>query len=847
MSLPEDPLAKYKVAKSESVEEQPTATEEASNDPLAKYKKASGPQSKRQRDYGLEEMKKAGVEPRPQDIARARARYQLGESARGGLSGATLGTSEFVPFLKPEGTGASVAGEVVGSAAVPLGLVVKGAKYIASPLYKLATKSPLAKKSLDAFTHLTSIGATGAASGAIHEATEGDELKAPSISTALEHGATWVALDAALQGLGWAGRFTKGLIRQARKQGKTPEQMLNLTLEQAGSGGTPEEIAKRALDVVEKNKTIGDVAQRNIDKKIGETTDYLKTKKIDPKDFTKLQNTQPEPYLPGEFDFVPQQTAENIVDSELESSIEKIGERAPTERELGVNIKEDIENQIGVAEAEVDDLYKIASEGEGAKNPDLTRTSDALVQEIQKIQGGGIKLSPEGYTKAEKQLIQTLEDLGYSIIRNEEGLVTGAARERMDTLTRAVDIKKRLNKIIDYDLKETGAQDFLKNPVAQLRKDIRDSYGPKDSVQRQAFERAERLHGEKAEKLKKKSILNSRYSEKPEELAKTIKTPSGLHDLKEVVSEGQFRQIEREILENLKSLSEEKAAKFYREIRPALSQDTRVTAEQIINSKSPASSPNLKTLQKQKLQDRILNDISEASITGGRPEKALDLWKTKEGQQLIKNSLEGNPNKDEIIKYLSETSFNDFAASVVGKDGTIDFGKLDKLLKDPATLSNLELVAGKEGVDFLRQLETISDRAKKNFSMIEGKLDKASARERGKFDQELNDKFKGRVKTRNEALKEKELSDQTAVEKLVYKMDDMMQSYGIKAKGALALVGISVAPGTTVALTVSYELLKKIMKSPSIRKSAREAATTTDPVKLLKVYSAIDNAVSGQD
>jgi hypothetical protein len=855
MSLTSDPLAAYRLPK-EKKEEEIKVEERAkesptkdSSDPLSAYRMKSDqkvPEKKGgYRDVVSEELRAAGYEPDFSEELERAAEYGTAEAWRGVLSGASFGLTKAIPGLRPEEGVNTTVNEVVGSALLPVGSAIKAGKYAVSPLIKLASNSPKIQKSISALGHLIGISGLGAVGGAISEATEDEELKIPSVENALEHGAMWAAVDVALQGLGLTGRFAKALFSKSKATGVDRVSLLTDTIQKAEAlGGSEEKVAKTALDILEGRtpESAQKIAEKQIDQQAAQKAQSLKDRKVEVKDFTKLKHTPPMPYLPGEFQF--EKVADSAINTDLQASIDSVGERASSEKILGENIQKDLEQQFDIRKQETDALYTEAAEGMETKYVNLNDTATALFKNIQRIQKGGIKLSPEGYSKAEKQLLQALEDIGFAPVLDTDGKrVIDVIKESDTELSKAVDIKKRINNIIDYDLKETGAQDFLKDPAHSLRGDIRRGYGSKENPQRVAFEKAEKLFGENAEQAKKKSITSSRYSEKPESIAKLIKTPSGLHDLKQNVSPDQFKQIEREVLEHINSLPEEKARNFYREIRGDLSSDAKIVAEEIIESKAPLPPSSRKHVQRSKIQDSVLEDISKASITGERPDKALNLWKTKEGQQIIKHSLDGNPNKQEIIQYLSDTSFNDFASSIVNPSGEINFKKLNEFLKDPATRENIRLVAGEEGLNFFNQLEKISNEAKKNFSVIEGVIDKGSASERAKIDKQISSRY-------NRFDKHKELQKEAAESKnkLVYKLDDFLKSYGIKTKALLALLGI-VKLGTpeTLALAGSYEALRYMAKNKKVRQAMRQAAVPKQsPVNYIKAYEAIDNATDDQ-
>lgn len=855
MSQNNDPLAQYRLS-NQKKEQEPEVSESTnesmvknSSDPLAAYRMKSEEKSSEKkggyRDVVSEELRAAGVEPDFSEELERAGEYGAAESLKGVLSGASFGLTKAIPGLRPkEGVGTTV-NEVIGSALLPVGSAIKAGKYAVSPLIKLAANSPKIQKVISSLGHLTGISTLGAVGGAIHEATEDEELKIPSVENALEHGAMWGAVDIALQGLGLTGRFAKALFSKSKSSGVDRISLLTDTIKQAEAlGGSEEKVAKTALDILEGRtpESAQKIAQQQIDQQATQKAKSLKDRKVEVKDFTKLNHTPPMPYLPGEFQF--EKVADSAINTDLQASIDAVGERAASEKVLGENIQKDLEQQFDIRKQQADELYTEASEGMEMKFVNLNDTATSLFKQIQKIQKGSIKLSPEGYTKAEKQLLQALEDIGFAPVLDEDGKRVIDIIKVSDTeLSKAVDIKKRLNNIIDYDLKETGAQDFLKDPTHSLRGDIRRGYGSKENSQRIAFEKAEKLFGENAQQAKKKSISSSRYSDKPESIAKLIKTPSGLHDLKQNVSPDQFKQIEREVIEHINSLPEDKARNFYREIRGDLSSDAKVVAEEIIESKAPLTSSNRKQVQRSKIQDSILEDISKASITGERPEKALNLWKTREGQQIIKHSLEENPNKKQIIDYLSETSFNDFASSIVNPSGEINFKKLNDFIKDPATRENIRLVAGEEGLNFFNQLEKISNEAKRNFNIIEGVIDKGSASERAKIDKAISNRS-----NRFDRHKELQKEAYDSKNKLIYKLDDFLKSYGIKTKALLALLGI-VKLGTpeTLAVAGSYELLKYMAKNKNVRQAIRQASTTgQSPSHYIKAYEAIDSATNDQ-
>jgi len=822
-------------------------------------------------------------------------------------SGVTAGFSELIPGLKvDEDLPGSTTQKVAGSL-LPIGVAMKGVEYGLRGAAKLA---PKLVKPITSLGNLLGLSAVGGVYEGLEESAEksfeAGEFVPPSTDTIIEQGTKWGLLDVGLRALGWSGRFAKGLYDVSVETGKPVIEVLENVVKEAGSN--VKDIAQKALSFLEgkslkqieaeafEKLATKDISPQAVEERVQQAKIDLRERKVSQELMDRVgaeSQIKFEPYLPKEFE--AEAIAEEVLSEDLTNRIESSAQRAPSELDLGKNIKGDIERTVETAKKETDALYDIAKQVEKESYPTLQKTADSIVEQINKLQGKGLKTKPEGYDKAAKQLRNVLTDLGYAIEQDASGNVVRAVENSRKPLSTVIDVKRRLNNIINYDLLETSANDFLKDPAFKLREEIRNGYGAKNSEARKAFEEAEKKFGEFAEKKGKKSIRNIRQSEKPESIAKTIKTPSGLADVKEVVSPEQFAQVEREILEHIKGLNEQKAAEYYREIRPAMSTESKSLAEEIIQSKAPKNSPNRKVAQREAIQNKAVEDIARATITGERPEVALKLWKTTEGQQLIKNTLENNPNKAEVLKYLEEQSFKDFASSVVKPDGKVDFKSLNNLLADKATAANIRLVAGEEGYQFLKNLEQLSKRVEKNASIIEGKIDKGSARERESIRKEIDKKGQERLKKtkqkniENQTSKKQAVSDryQGAIEEsigkrtasnrkaveeqatrsgerkfeairgkkeaeeaarvaaeksgLLYKLDDLIGTYGYKGKGVLTALGILKFGAPEAILgAAGYEAFMFLARNKNVHRAFRKAALPkSSPVELVRSLTGL--------
>jgi len=825
-------------------------------------------------------------------------------------SGLTAGFSQVIPGFKVDESDQSLTGKIERGAAEVAGSVLPiggAAKVIAWPLLKIASNAPKFVKPLNHLANILGISAAGGLYEGLEESAEKSiekgEFVPPSPETILEQGGKWAALDIALRSLGWGGRFAKSLFTKSAELAEPVVELLSNVMREIKPG--EKQVAEKAMQVLESmpakasteaieraselglpkpaqpqptDLQVNALAQADMSNRVAAQEQALRNTKVEPQDWTKLENTTVvKPYLPGEFQAT--EIAEEAISKDLNQRIENVSQRAATEKQLGENIQADLEARIEAQTAETDALYAIAKAGEEGKYPKVQSTVDSVVRQLQQLEGKALK--PEGYSRVETQLRNLITDLGYGLETDAAGRTIAAHQVTPRTLAETIDIKKRLNKIINYDLIDTGAQDLLKDPVANLRMNIREGYGPTDSKARKAFEQGEKKFGEFAEKKGVKNIAKMRQSETPETIAKMIKTPSGAEQVKQIVSPQQFSQIEREWLEHMRDMKYDKAAQFYREMRPSFSHETRPIAEELIASKAPKDSPIRKVAQRDAIQDKAIDDLAKATITGERPDVALKLWKTTEGQQLIKHALESNPNKEQVLKYLQDQSFKDFSSSVIEADGTIDFKKFNELLKDKATLENIRLVAGEEGVRFFKNLEALSNRAQKNNAILERSINKGSVSDREKIDKELRKVFDERIKTLKEkgkvltpeeqvfvdnfdkeaakvreeakesltkkgksrfavskSRRAEELAAKEAKEKrtLINKADDLVRSYTTTAKGALTAFGMyTIGPVPGLLGAAGYETFMALAKNKKVRDAFIKAAIPqSSPAQYIK-------------
>lgn len=819
------------------------------------------------RDVVSEELRAHGYEPDfAEEVERAEGRGGA-EVARGALSGATFGLSEHIPTLKPEKNAASFTGEVIGSVIPIAGL----SNIFAKPLVTLASKSKVAKGALTSLAHLTGSGLTGAAYEGTKEAFAGHM---PSTEDVLANGATWAALDGALQLAGLGGRFAKSLLSKAKSLKKPPMSVLNDTINELKSQGVnfsePDRVNAAALSILEKPQAKAtkelklpdkkpltkteSIARMELDNAISQGAKDLQGKKLTNKIEALSRDVVPlsEPYVPENLNAV--EIAEETGNKALEERISGISQRATTERELGQNVQNDIKSRLQEAKDSYQPAYQLAEEAAQTIHHVPVNTASTATSILKSIDS--LKTKPPGYARVISDLENVLTDAGFVIQRDANGAISEVISSTNPSLNKTMELGRRLNEIINFDTIEKTAQDRLKPVVRAVKQDVRNALR-KNTEALEMFENAEREFAESAQKFGRDSIKAIRSSEATEKVANIIKSPTALADIKAVVSQQQFAQIERELLEKMKGMTEDKAKTLYRELRPSLSTDAQSVAEEILESKLPREAPSRAEKITKNIKDSIFNDLARSAETGERPSTVLNLWKTKRGQQIIKDSLKDNPNKSEILKYLQDQSFYDFASTFVDVSGKVDYKKFNKLLKDPTTIENIRMVGGEEAVAFFKNIENLSKRIDSNVALME----KIPTKEQDKVGKTLlrrakerNQKLSPEHRVAIEALQESPKTAQKGTEILKgtkranesaqkstwqYKIDDYFKTLGVKPKLLFHLLGISHFGIGSVAATGSYELLMKLAKSPRAREAFKRAASSrTDPTAF---FIALEN------
>jgi len=828
-------------------------------------------------------------------------------TAKSVASGATFGLSENVPGLKITDEEKKEYPEIIEAYKAGAGLESIGLlnKAFNNPLVKLASKSPVASKALTSLAEITGWGLTGATDKVLTDSFQG---KMPTAEDVLTHGADWAALDAVLKGAGLTGKFASWLIGKSKKSVKPSWQLVNdlindmkkegidisqtdrvtskvlselekpieqakttvkdIKLSQKPYPETPEVIGKVTLGTAPKTPPSGPFGQTppsppSYEKvSIGFKPAEVASKKLEPIQFKTVSDSAEklsEAYQPKEVSF--DKSYERLAKQRTESLVESVGERADTEKLLGENVQKDIDANFKKAEETYTPLYKEVESGAKNVQHSPKATIDLVNNVLKEI--NYLKTKPEGYQKVINTLSSTLDDLGVKVVEFNNKLILRDIKgnpiklEKLlvkedISLSKTMELARRLNKIVDYDIVGASIKNKLKPVVKSLKNEIKETLKKSNPDLHKKFIQAESSYADTAKKFGNDSISDIRYQSKSEKVAARILEPTVLENLKKTTTPGQYDQIQREIVQKIKEMPFDKANKVYREVSPFLDKKSQDAARSLIAGKAPKKITKFDTIK-----NNIVSDLNKAFSTGERPKKVLDLWKTIKGQNLIEKALDNSPNKKEILGYLKKQSFLDFASSIIEKDGTIKFDKLNEYIRDPATIRNIEFIGGEEAVSFFQSLknkaggiqfnmrrieqlpssylklgekEALLAPKKGKYPLGEKKLSKASERaktpkkETAKFKEILpeiiskeQEALKTSAATRGKA-KLKEMAKKR--EPLKFKIEELSDRFGITPtiKGVLATFGILKYTGATLGVAGS-KVLYKLATKPSARRS----------------------------
>lgn len=835
-SLNKDPLEGLYVEEGGSTAQDTISATIERNDPLeGLYVEQEQEKPKEPyRDVVKEQQQAAGIEDDPFDTSEFERAADLGnaESMRGFFKGATFGASEYVPGLETKGDAASFTGELVGSI-LPIEALVN---VIGKPLINLAKKSPIFKKSLESLASITGMGLAGATYGGTKHAVE--NLEVPSQNEVLKHGFEWAALDAALRTVGGVGAFAIGIAKQARKAKKPEFKIVNDVYtglrNQGVDVGTDKRAGAKALSILEDMQATKKHSERNSIK----TVDQLKFKNAE-----DSIGELAEPILPN----APKESlnvnsmVESSENAALRQRIDSVGQRFTTETELGQEVQSGISKAKEEAKAQYKPFYKQVEDQSRfiTVNPKKTAKLGGDMIELMEE----MKTNPAGYKSVVKTLEDTLHDVGYLVQRDKAGVIEDIIQTGDIPMNKLIELGRRLNEVVKYDALEWNVKDKLKSIVKAVKEDIRSGLKNADEDVLAAFELAEESFGINAEKFGRDSIKKIRGTQGLEAIPKQVESATALNDLRDVLTPQQMKNVERDMLEKMNRMTESKAEDFLRKVKAGLSEESQSIADDIIRSKRPINKQSIQS-RTERMHEAIDNDLITAMNTGKRPTKTLELWQNDRGQKLVKDALESNPQKKELVEYLQKQTLQDMAKSIIGKDGHIDPKKLTELMDNPAIRNNLRGLGGQEAVDFFEQLSKRSESLKKNAQeLLSENLSK---------DQSILKKPHGQ----NEIIIPAEKSSGEKGAKILKRMAKKDYPLAVKIKEAMDLIGFNGKVALNLFTFMKFGFVKgalipifgnivqKMATSNKVRKAFIEASKQhTDPLAFIAAIENLGNTI----
>lgn len=814
------------------------------------------------------------------DLKRQREYLHSRSLGKGLLSGASFGLSERAEALKPnsyEPGSSALVGQAIGSFAPIAGLF----EAATIPTLWLASKSPVFVNQLKALARLTGAFEAGAAHEGITKVAKDEEISPDDM---VAHGAEWAAIDGALGVLGVAGKFGKSIIRSARKSNVSPQRIVRNVTEELASRNVdlsqPQRVADEAFKILEKEPEIAtkaiklpqkaeaskpEMVSRNI---LGETrsegvSPALGDRKISqkniPQTFENLVQLS-EPYIPEGLE------AANLIGEietqSLADELETIGVREPSRQQLGKRIQQDVNDAFVEAKESYEPLYKAVENG--AKNIEHSpkKTIDVALNILERI--NSLKTRPTQYATVIKTIEDSLEDMGYQVVKSGKKLILkDASGQEVKVfknipVSKSLELKRRLNEIIDYDIDAPRIKKSLKPIVGSLKEDINQTLHKAAPFLQKTYQIAEEGYGATARKFGRENIQKARSSEAGEKIANLINNPTGLEDLRKVLPARTYSAIERELLEDLKSQNFQTAMKNFREMEAHLSRPGQALGRKILKEKQPSriAAPS----RHERLHTAIRGDLQKSLELGQRPDRVLNLWKTEKGQAEIKKALKDVPNRTEVLEYLEKQSFYDFGRSIVDTDSSINFAKLKKHMSNPATRENLRLIGGEDAVRLFDNLGHYQEQLslkKMLFDQLnvaeksqlgEHILNKYAARKSKlpKEQQVALDKLKTKTGEVNAYGKERLKKMARTEAPIKFAMKDFLDAIGIPGKTAIAILApLSIGLGpSSLAATALYSMYKLASKR-NVQKAFKNAVSSprSDPVKFFTAIEVLGEAL----
>lgn len=617
------------------------------------------------------------------------------------------------------GAGAKEALETVGEL-LPITGIFKGF----NTLGQMALKQiPGAGKAVRSLVRLLESGLSGATVESAQQFSDylgGEEMDANKI---IERGGEWMVLDALFQLAGGAATpVVRNLVKVSEKLGVPIPNLIEKTVDLLKAEKiipdnlfiNPKIVAELPKDEADKitklfGDTLGQVetdlaAAPKVERQIPvkqETPDVLAPREASPVPKQEV----PKPVAPAKVqekriraqeidlkdhpipqtDVGPREEINPFAVSVTEESAPNLGPRYDTRKEFGEGMQFNINANIKRAKDSYEPKYKAAK----AEMKDIR----ANPNEAAKIVEEGIKsierfkVRPQGYEKARRDLYDIISDFGFGIEAGENGelkriVVPKELEHNADDL---VELSKRVSELADYDTLEPSTKKVFNRIAAALKSDAKAATESKSKNALKLFNQAEAEYARNAQRLGRKNIVKIRKLEDTEQVASMIEGSTALADLKAVMDPKQFKEVERELFENLVERSPKQIRKFLKENDKLLSNEFKQITNDLIIEKE-------------------LNEFIEQKI-GGSKLSSQSLSDLGTNQKFLSE-----------VEQLAGAETRQFFEEMASRENQMR-ANLDASIKEQARI--IERNARKE--EARRKLESIT-----------GKISKASAADRKK-------------------------------------------------------------------------------------------------------------------
>ena len=609
---------------------------------------------------------------------------------------------------------------------------------------------------------LTGMGTTGAAVNAAESLSKGE---LPSPSSMGEHGVIWAAIDAALMRAGKIGSFGAQFVKALRNYKGGEEELAAEVSKRVKASGVNMQDTEAVANAAD--KALADIEAEFKFPKRAEEVAY--------EEALAKQEAEKEAFTRAEKEKLTQH-------EQMQQDVtQRMEEFKPMESKesAGKAIQQDIEAQRAKAREAEGELYNPIQEASSGIQVNTKAPQSVAKKVLQDV--GQVKVTPTGYTNVKGHIQDVVADL--------EGPIT---------LSKLIEVGRRLNKIIDYEVLEPHVKNLLKPIKNSVKKEIGNVLAKENKSLFNKWVKAEAMHADNAQKFGTDAIRKIRGEESVEKIAAKASAPTPLKEMKQILTPEGFKTAERALLDDMHQATEKKAMQILRENRKYMSQEARKLADDIIASKRK---PVKGKLEQQKLKapeaeprlnTTVKNEITDFVSAGKPPAQTLKLWSQPKGRDLVNKQIDQlpKPQQDKIKKALSKQSAESKLDAITDKKGRIDSKKFGELAKDKTFIKDIHELLGNEGVEVVRKAEKAIEHIQKNTKFLRKTTD------------------------------------------IVENMEEAIGLQSDLAKGALIfgkIVGITGALGPVGAALSWTSFLSHISKSPAIRKAWANVASSASP------------------